>query len=511
MLIDARGLRGGEQFDADVCIIGAGAAGIAIAREWVGIRQSVVLLESGGFAPDAETQALYSGEATGNVLANSDTYLSRSRLRYFGGSTNHWGGICRPMDPLDLETRPWVADSGWPFARSELEPFYRRAIRLVQVPGFGYDIESEHPRNRPPLALGRGEALETAVVHFSPPTRFGQRYRDDVVSAENISLHLYANALELQTSPDGERIEAVRVGCLAGPRYRVRARVFVLATGGIENARLLLASNRKRTSGLGNERDLVGRFFMDHVSMRGARAGFTLPFSAMRLYRPGNDGARAARSLGLFTLREAVQREHALLAMTVRLLRVPWADVGAAERAVVSGARAIDALDRSAPPACDSLESDAFVADFQVIAEPSPQRDSRVTLGSDRDALGLPIARVDWRVAAGDYSSIARSLELMAIEFGRHARGRVRPNVGMSAGRLFPLTDGFSHHMGTTRMHDDAARGVVDPSCRVHSLANLFVAGSSVFPTAGAEGTTTLTLLALALRLADHLKRELTA
>lgn len=516
MLVDSRKLPDGARVDTDLCIIGAGAAGIAIAREWAGSGHSVVLLESGGFEPDAAVQELTRGEATGNVLANPETYLSRSRLRYFGGSTNHWGGACRPLDVLDFETRPWVADSGWPFERSALDPYYERAQKIVEIAPFDYDIEVSHPRGRAPL-WNESNAPEfeipgqigTMVIHFSPPTRFGRRYRSAIVDAKNVSLHLHANAVALETDADGARLESVRVARLGGSTYRVWPRATVLATGGIENPRLLLASNQKQSAGLGNDHDQVGRYFMDHLAIRGGHALFTSPYASMALYRPGHDALHRARSVGLLTIDERTQREQKLLGFSARLRRVKWADLDTAQRALVRSVLCADRLDAKSPPRPEDADSQAFVARLEVVAESSPRADSRVTLSERRDRLGLPLARVDWRVNPGDYWSMLRSLQLMARELGSRSRGRVQPTIDIAQDRLDPMTGGWSHHMGTTRMHADAKQGVVDANCRVHSVSNLFIAGSSVFPTGGSEGTTTLTLLALALRLSDLLKREL--
>lgn len=526
MLVDPRSLPDGARVDTDLCIIGAGAAGIAIAREWAGSDHSVVLLESGGFEPDATVQALTRGEASGNVLANPETYLSRSRLRYFGGSTNHWGGSCRPLDELDFETRPWVADSGWPFERSTLDPYYERARRLVEVAAFDYDIETSHPRGRAPLwsrpedsgldtavrptpVSDRPKRIGTMVIHFSPPTRFGQRFRETIVSAKNVSLHLHANAVALETDADGARLASIRVARLDGSSYRVWPRVTVLATGGIENPRLLLASNQKRTAGLGNHHDRVGRYFMDHLAIRGGHALFTLPFATMALYRPGHDARHHSRSMGLLTLDARTQREQKLLGFSVRLRRVQWNDLDSRQRALLRSALCIDRLDAERPPLPADADAHAFIASLEVVAESSPRPDSRVTLAERRDPLGLPLARVDWQVDPADYQSMLRSLELMAAELGSRSRGRVRPMIETARNGLRPRTGGWSHHMGTTRMHSDPKFGVVDANCRVHSVSNLYIAGSSVFPTGGSEGTTTLTLLALALRLSDRLKREL--
>ncbi len=503
MLIDARELRDGSRVDADLCIVGAGAAGISLAREWIGAGRRVVLLESGGFEPDAGTQDLYAGEAVGNVIATPDLHLVRTRLRFFGGSTNHWGGYCRPLAPLDFESRPWVPESGWPVDRRELDPFYARALSLIEVPPFGGDYDRDRLRERPTLDLGADSGIETSMIHLSS-TRFGQRYRQEIVTAGEIALYLHANALEFETDDADRRVARLQVACLAGPRFSVHARTFVLATGGIENARLLLLSRRDRVAGLGNRHDLVGRFFMDHLSLEAGRALFTRPVGDLSLYRAVRPGGRVA-SLGLITTSEAAQREKQLLGFSARVLLEREAKRLPADRPLLDITWALDHL--SEPRSSASAQGEAITAGLMVVAEQAPDRKSRVTLGTDRDALGQPRARLDWRVARADYDSIARSLELMARDLGQAAQGRGQLRI--SPEEMRPRSNGWSHHMGTTRMHEDPRSGVVDAQCRVHGVENLYVAGSSVFPTGGSEGTTTFTLLALTLRLSDHLKREM--
>jgi choline dehydrogenase-like flavoprotein len=299
-------------------------------------------------------------------------------------------------------------------------------------------------------------------------------------------------------------VARLQVACLEGPRFSVSARVFVLATGGIENARLLLLSRRDRTQGLGNQHDLVGRFFMDHLSLEAGRALFTRPVGDLSLYRAVRPGGRV-ESLGLFTTREAAQREEELLGFSARVLLERGGNRLPADRPLLGIAWAFDHLGE--PRSSASARGQAFTAGLMVVAEQSPKRSSRVTLGTDRDALGQPRARLDWQVSRADYSSIAQSLELMARDLGHAAQGRGQLRI--SPEELRPRSNGWSHHMGTTRMHHDPRSGVVDAQCRVHGVENLYVAGSSVFPTGGSEGTTTFTLLALTLRLSDHLKREL--
>jgi hypothetical protein len=257
MHIDARTLENGSLIEGDLCIVGAGAAGISIALEWINAGRKVLLLEGGGFDFEPRMQDLYRGEIVGLPYYP----LHAAALHYFGGTTNHWAGMCSPFDPIDFEARPWVPHSGWPITRADLDPFYERAQKVLELtPYYDYDADSWSRRDSTlvPFALDR-RALVTKMWQFSPPTRFGNRYRDAIVGASAVHLYTYANVCEIQANEVVSAVDELRVRTIDGKEHRVRAARYVLACCTIQNARLLLASNARATSGLGNGHDLVGR------------------------------------------------------------------------------------------------------------------------------------------------------------------------------------------------------------------------------------------------------------
>jgi len=500
MIEDARSLADGDTLAADVCVVGAGAAGITLARELEDRDLSVLLLESGGVAYEQETQALYDGEEGGNVLRPRGRYLASSRLRYLGGTTNHWAGWCRPLDAIDFEERPWVAHSGWPFGRDELVPFYFRALEVAGLAPAG---EEKAADALPPLGDGRWFESTSFQVH---PRRFARVFRRELERSRRIRVVLHANAVGLRSDAGARRVEEVSVACLDGKRLRARARAYVLAAGGIENARLLLVSAEAAPGGLGNGRDLVGRFFMDHPHSRFVAVALTEPALA-RSFLPSPAEAQAAVPV-VPALRpsDAAQRAHRLLNL-VLTQPLPLASSAAGDS--VAGGEVAWGIDRQG-----SGGEPAHLV-FQSRAEQAPNPESRVLLSPDTDALGVRRVRLEWRLQPEDGRSLRSAARLLGRELGARGLGRVRfkagppelaPGHAESAGsRRFR---GGSHHMGTTRMHRDPGRGVVDADCRVHGLDNLFVAGSSVFPTGGASNPT-LTVLALTLRLGRHLHAAL--
>jgi choline dehydrogenase-like flavoprotein len=507
MRVDLAAVEDGSVFDADLCIVGAGAAGITIARDLAGSPVRICLLEGGGFEASEASQELYEGGMLSRYTERPGSldYLRASRLRFFGGSTNHWAGWCRPLDALDFEPRPWVPHSGWPFRRETLEPWYRRAAETCEIPPFGDEppLPAEGPRAAYPLDARR---VATRRFHISPPTRFGERYRREIVEAPNIRLFLDANAVALHADPPVARLDRIAVRAGDGRAFTVRPRGAVLATGGIENARLLLLSNHEQPEGLGNRHDRVGRYFMDHPFVdRAGRWWLAAPATPAgepaELYRQtGPDPVVGGRSRGVFVVDARVREREQLLHGMVQVAdlwrwRTDAFDAGVAH---LAGAAATLGSGES--------HQQVLSATLLCVGEQAPNPESRVTLMEARDRFGLRRAQLDWRLTELDARSVRRTAEIAADALGAALAGRAR--LLLSETDPWPETTGRSHHMGTTRMHDDPRRGVVDADCRVHGLANLWIAGSSVFPTCG-YANPTLTLVALAHRLADRLRREL--
>jgi choline dehydrogenase-like flavoprotein len=486
MFIDANTLSQSAVREHDICIVGAGAAGISLAREFLGAGRDVCLLESGGLDLEEAGRDLCRGEVDDAVLTGE--YLSTSRLRVFGGSMMAWGGLCRPLDEIDFEPKPWLPDyPGWPFSRGELVPYYRRAAPVVETESFfGSEPEREgfiHP----------GVRLVALPFNFSPPTFMGAFYRADFEAAGNTTVYLHANARELVPTPGGNHIARLRVVTAARNEITVRARVYVLCAGGIEIPRILLNSDSVVPAGVGNDHDLVGRFFMSHYPIQGfGKVLFVVKDLA------GVERTLFRRTLRYLCLSDEVRREHRLLA--AGFLFHPQGEYGFVGRNPGSMERVL--------PAFESLlrGGDLWTRAFPILAVPeqAPNRESRVLLTADKDATGMRRVRLQFRRSPVDLESFRTTVELLAREFGRNSLGRLQT---MFAGETDPTLRPDQHHMGTTRMHRDPRQGVVDPDGKVHGVDNLYVAGPSVYPSGGFANPV-LTIIALALRLADHLKAK---
>lgn len=541
------------EIEADLCIIGAGAAGIAIARRFIGTAVTVCLLEGGGASGEESSQALYEGDTTGCPPLDPGT----SRMRVFGGSCNLWGGGCIPLTSEDMAARDWVPDSGWPISYAELDPYYQQARAYCQLDAHAIKEGSfTTPLARAPLDFEANTLVNQ--VFARSPILFGKAYRAELEQAQNITLLLHANLLELKTLPNGTAVALARIGSLSGHRGVIRARHFVLACGGIENARQLLLSDADAPAGLGNRHDQVGRYFMDHPC---GTMGTVMTESPDQLTRPydRNLGKGPAPAFPEIAISHGYQRTHRLLSGRVhpfpvegevpkglRALRNLRAALRAApqdenhrleerlQAALKNGPTALD----DAPAADMGIAALAFhtllgagdiaraliyklsgkstVRSNQVALigyfEQAPNAHSRITLGNEIDRLGLRKVCVDWQLTPLDLHTYRTAATLFGDALARACGGRFQlaPWLADADKSAAPQVHGTAHHLGTTRMSDDPTRGVVDRDCRVHGLHNLHIAGSSVFPTGG-WAFPTLTLIALSLRLAEKLTQRLSA
>jgi choline dehydrogenase-like flavoprotein len=518
MFIDARTLPEGATLEADICIIGGGAAGITLARDLAGGGRKTILFESGGFAFDQKTQDLYEGVMVGQPLHP----LTVERLRFFGGSTNHWAGGCRPFDEQDLAAHAYIPDSGWPIGLRDLEGYYRRAQKICQLGPYVYETSAWAGEDAVPLPFAANGSLRSGIFQYSPPTRFGEVYRQDLASAPGITVYLHANVVNIDANESASRVTGLQLACLDGRRFRARAKGYVLATGGIENARLLLSANSVQKSGLGNGNDLVGRYFMDHPYVsNAATVVMAKPHPAFAFYQVRD--VRGTPVQGYVCATIETRRREKFPTFAIGFEPGKLVDRGGAKDALstlygdVAAGHWPDHLDYHLAQILHSAEwelQDKYyewlhikpaIYSTNYICECPPDRDSRVTLGDGVDALGMRRVKVDWRLPADFRPNLRRALELLGRELGRAEVGRLRINPEAVGPEGLKLIENGYHHMGTTRMHADPRHGVVDANCRVHGIANLFVAGSSVFPTYSFDNPT-MTIVALTLRLSDHLK-----
>jgi choline dehydrogenase-like flavoprotein len=549
LILDTHQVPDGQLFEAEVCIVGAGAAGITLCKALIGCGIEVLLLESGGREAETATQDLYAGSVVDERLHSPP---DRYRQRRFGGTTTIWGGRCMPFDEIDFEERDYIPDSGWPFAREALLPFYPEANRLCEAGVFEYLAGGAFGGPLRPMLSGfddRHFSIDT-LERFSCPTDFGRRYGHKLEAAANVRVLLHANVTAIELDAAGESVAQLAVRNLQGGKFTVRARRYVLATGGLEVARLLLASRNVQSAGIGNSHDLVGRYYMCHLAGTIGRIEIAGPLAnAYHGYDISDEGVycrrrfalrpetQRARGIGNFVARlhhpritDPAHRSSILSLLFLMKFLIPYEygkRLHGGEAASLANwmrhaanvfARPFDALgfawhmlrdrklaERKFPSIIVASRANLYSLDFH--AEQQPIAASRVLLSDRLDALGMPRLAVDWRYSRGDVETVSRSLALLAEDIKNSGVGTFEYDPAEVEPEMTRYGAYGGHHMGTARMGNDPRSSVVDADCRVHGVRNLFIAGAATFPTSS-QANPTLTVVALALRLADHLQKK---
>lgn len=539
MIADARKHANNDDLSCEFCVVGAGAAGITIALELARAGKDVILLEAGGTRGSSPAQRLYEGS-----LENPDLHLplDSDRHRELGGTTAIWGGRCIPLDPIDHEERDYAPHSGWPVSANELEQFYERAHEWCECGDVEYDSRNAIPDGPQEMIGGfeDGELVTTTLERWSPPTHFGKRYRNDMETTETLRVFINAVAVRLD-APNGDRVESVEVATFAETRFKVRAETTILAGGGLETTRQLLVSG----IGDASESGWLGRGYQCHLHGVIARVRFGENVPVVSGYETDPDEVYCRRR---FWISEAAQRAHQILNTYFLLDRPLIGDPehGSGLLSLTFFAKRLTQGKRQLTPGkgkyaiywshfknvlAGSPEVISFLPQFfrkrflqgrripsmltntkanvyhlYYHAEQAANRSCRVTISDDeKDELGVPRLHLDYRITDLDVESVLRAHELVDRELQRCEVGKLEyeddPETVIREHQAV-----LGHHIGTTRMSVEPADGVVDPDCRVHGVENLYVASSSVFPTSS-QANPTLAIVALALRLADHLRR----
>jgi choline dehydrogenase-like flavoprotein len=541
---------GPQTLRSEICIVGAGPAGIVLALELARQKRSVTLLESGTITHDARTQAL--GDAIiDDAQRHAPMHLATHRK--LGGASALWGGRCVPLDAIDLARRDYVADAAWPIEFDELAKYYPAACDYAGCGRADFNSRSALPGRQPSIvpALPDGMVLSSTLERWSSPTDFSQRYRADLECSPHITLVLGATCTSVQFEQSRSATSALIARALSGGQLRVEADAYVLAAGGLETTRLLLNSDTVHAGGIGNHSGKLGRYYMGHISGKIAEVHFsTPPQLTISGFERDISGVYCRKR---FTVSAAAQRQRALLncafwldnprlndaahgngilsfaylALTAPVLSRRLAPEAIRAAAVGGGGAAWPHLRNvmldlpSVAGFVPSFGYRRYVAKRRIPgfflhsrnnvyalhyhAEHAPDSTSRVFLSDKTDALGLRRLHVDLRFSDQDVDSVIRSHALLDAHLREHRSGKItyksdRYEESVRA----QSSDGF-HQMGTTRMAARSEHGVVDADCKLHGVNNLYVCSSAVFPTSG-QANPTLTIMALAVRLAAHLR-----
>ena len=539
---DATQILNHSRVRCDVCVVGSGPAGITTARELALAGVNVLLIEAGGEKQRPEQVDLYRG--TSRSTNHGPLHLFRQRR--LGGTSVVWGGRSAPYEDIDLEKRSYVPSSGWPISQNHLNSAYIRAHEYLDLGAFSYSAAQSFPASAQfPVKCCPGVVVDK-IWRFSLPTNFWIKYGSFFSSHPKADVIVNGSCTEIVTNPTGDSVDYIRVTSSREHQFTVQARTYVLAMGGLEVTRLLFASTSVHKSGIGNAQGLLGRFYISHLT---GNAG-TIHFNngqgeyfrkyvvsegiyCKRLMRLTHDVQRRNGLLNLaitathmefhdpshrsgilssvylakryfmgrippeFSRELSDSKYHHLLKHAINVLSSPlemvrFADTWTRRRLLAS---------RKLPSVELCNEQGIYTLHFD--AEQSPNVDSRVALGDERDKFGMPRLVVDWRMNRGDAESVFRSLELIArgLESAGVAKLNIKPDLANDA---YARNGVGSHHIGSTRMGGSPATGVVDSECRVFGIPNLYIASSSVFPTSSYVNPT-LQIVAIAIRIAAHI------
>lgn len=531
---DLRDFEDKALIEADLCIIGSGPAGLTIAKEFAGTRIDVVILESGGSNTDEQTQKLYEIESIGDPRIINQELIRR---RVLGGSSHIWTGRCAPFDELDFEYRDWIQYSGWPIRHGDLGHYIDRAAEYFGLAPAWYDESLWYKlKAHQPESLLDDKFLSPFFWQFCKSFGSEKRAVDfgrdlDFQQAYNVRLLFHANVTHINTNTEATHVTSVQVSTLERKEAVVKAKVLVLACGGIENARLLLASNRVMPQGLGNQHDVVGRYLMDHCLYR---LGHFAPEDSYHLrdrfghYWLDDDQGRHVYLHGI-SLSPEVQRNKNLLNCHAFIEEhdIPDDDSWNSIRYLISDFKSRKISQKSLQNLQTVLSNfgevsqglhrrivkhrpeirEAKTIQLHCMLEQLPDPNSRIRLSQTRkDSLGMPISEIDWKISDLERQTALKMVQLISQEFTRLNL----PTPSLSSWikddenwrNYLPEK---AHPTGSTRLSTNPKMGVVDVNLEIHGVKGIFVAGSSVFPTSGAANPT-LMIVAMSIRLAEWLK-----
>ncbi len=520
-----------EMIKTDVCIVGGGAAGISLALEFCNQNFNVLLIESGSTKFSHRNQKLSSNKSIG-IPSGSVMFSIR---RQFGGTTVTWTGRCRPLDEIDFIKRQWIENSGWPFNKSDLDPYYIRGQKICGLGGYDYSLYSDKSDNWFDRISNQSD-LEGKAFMFSRPFNFATEHGPEIEKSPNINILLNSNAVRIDLDSNGKSVKAIQCRTINGKTFFVSSKIFILAAGGLEITRLLLSSNQVQKTGIGNNNDLVGRYYMDHPHFWSG--AFTNPKSNLGIedddvltYGKEVLNRKPSSAIGL---KEQYLFENKLTNAAGFFINRPWHKIQKEyfSPAGIAYKNISEILGHHEYPSFKLLMSSVLIL-FKNLKdsiqhllniwisrkeksnwvgiisqiEQVPNRESRVTLSSKLNSIGQAKIIIDWQLTDQDLENIEKynsllkkNFDTLGVPFDLFPADLNKNNIPSS---IFP----GKHHMGTTRMNNDPELGVVDENCKVHDISNLYISSGSVFPTAG-QANPTLTIIALALKLADHIKEN---
>lgn len=467
----------------DVCICGAGPAGITIARKLAQKGKTVALLEGGGFEFSEQSQDAYAGKSIGLQYYEG---LQYNRLRFFGGTSNHWAGRCSFFDGVDFEPRSYFGMPGWPIQRENVFKYFDEAAEILDISREGFTKTQD--------MHWTGANFRKSDYTLSTPTRFASKYHEELKISSRIDVYVNANLVDIKLNSALDTVVHYELMNYKKQKFIFTGNQYVLALGAIENARLLLNCNKQIAAGLGNQSDMVGRCFMEHLNVQ-----------LGRFVADDNDVWRNG-GIQLNPSNDLIRRlniGNSVLAFGITSEVESYGRLGKLKTAIKEiFCKSDNVIDVSRKISDFNCPGDGVIS---TLMEQVPNLNSRVKLGNDKDSFGLRRVILDWQLAEQDYKTMHLLGVEVAKEMAKTGLARVQlHDFVMERSSDVPEIIAHAHHLGTTRMSADPRYGVVDKDSKIYGLKNVYVAGSSVFSTGGGCNPT-FTIVMLALRLAHHL------
>ena len=462
-------------FSPKVGIIGSGPAGISLALQLERHGIPSVIFEAGGYDYDPTVQDAYKGHVIGDPYFD----LAGARLRYFGGSSGHWAGWCRPLDEIDFEPRKGFRNSGWPTRKKDLDPYIKATDAILELE----PLKPDEPVN---------QNLREIFFQFSPPVRFGQKYRKHISDSSTIGLLTYSPVTEVV--PANGCVDHLLVHTREGSSQKVTLPYYCLCAGGIENSRLLLWSNLKHNAGAVPYPETLGKYWMEHPIFG---AGDAVIFNRFSMSTDSHWGMK------YFAPTSTYLHTHNMGNFGLRLLS------GGPIKALIKDGLCV------APELFGKLLEKAgrnlhCATTLRIAWEQLPVSSNRIELDTEKDKTGMPRTKLFWKKQPEDRHTVETAIQTFGTYLATTDQGRMKVVEWIVEGRDYPADEelaGF-HHMGGTRMAATPAHGIVDRNCKVFGVDNLYIGGSSVFPTGG-HTNPTYSIVQLALRLGDHLAQRI--
>jgi choline dehydrogenase-like flavoprotein len=480
----------------DICIAGTGPAGISVAKQLLGTNLKIAIIESGGLEPEPEYQELNEGINSGPRYLSLDS----SRLRCFGGAGKLWAGHCAPFKSDEFDKKSYVPLSGWPISLDDLKVYYKQAAEMLGISYekfYNKDLLGKTFKEKSFKEINRDNSFLSAnfrQVSNVDNRDLAEKYRNDFESSVNTHVIFHSTVTKLNFSKNTKNVESVSIADLNNNSGIIKAKIFVLACGALENPRILLTSKKFYKKETHIDSNLVGSCFMSHPSITEVAE---IHKSTVEKHITKNDSDNTLQVSFEVNSRERMKQKILRHSLSI----APSADL--LDKSTYSSGRIFSRFKKLFE---DFNLFSSNIWNLSVGLELPPRLSNNLKLHNTKDALGVSKINIFWDdLGKIEKDTVVKSVKTIARELGLLGTGKIKFKNELLSGQSYKFDDPINHHIGTTRMSDSSKTGVVDKNCKVFGVSNLYIAGSSVFTTSSIVSPT-YTIIAISLRLGEYLK-----